>query len=283
MAPRPLAVLTAVAILLAGLHAAAAGEGEELYGWSSVGAQWHWVDVSLAEPGVVTFEGYVQPRSAHTVAAGLWVLDAQGEVLRRETAAAWSRSALQVQAAALGVPLADVVQGGGPDALGLRVDVALGAGTHRVVALFGGDAPDVTGRLSVFSRESPAFGARATGNEVLFAREHDLDATMKASLSVPAEGVDPAEVRVVNQGSTSLTAEGSVFGAFAGSANLLLDMALVTPEGIEDGQTFYPLDNAGGGAFQFLLRAFADAAPPGCDLLGCQRSGVWLLVADVAL
>lgn len=255
----------------------------ELYFFESTGPVWHWVEVVVPQPGVLTVRADIAPRAAVDVAGGLWVLDAPGQVLRARTAGSWSPDYLQVHAEALGLDAADVVQARGPPNLGLREDIVLDAGTYRVVAVFGGDAA-LTGMLALTGDAGMTIGASRTGDAVLFAREHDLDAIASVGASVPVERTDPLEARVVNQASTAITAEGSLFGAFHGSANLLLDMALVTPEGVQNGQRHYALDNTGHGAFQFLVRTFADAAPPGCDLTGaCERSGVWVLAGDVAL
>lgn len=262
---------------------AAGGEDEELYAWTSDGPAWHWVRLSVAGTGVLYADADIAAGTSANVAGGLWLLDAGGAVLRRSTDAAWSADFTQLTAASGTLVLADHVQAAPAPNPGLRFVMPVGPGTYTVVAVFGGDGSGLRGEVRLRSDAGATAGPSATGGEVLFAREYDFDSSLNLGLSLPAPRTTPTEARVVDHGSLALTAGGSVFGAFAGAANLHLDMALVTPKGVQNGQTYYPLDSAGGGAFQFLLRSLVDAAPPGCDALACSRSGAWLLAADVAL
>lgn len=280
---RPGLALAAAALLAAPALGAPSLGVEELYAFVSEGLSWHWVDVTLTAPGLLRAQADIVPRTAANIAGGLWLLDAQGEVLQRSVDAEWALDFLQVDAMVAYSQVAGVHVTRGPSSPALQVDAVLAPGTYRVVAVFGGDSPDIAGELRLGTDAPASVGATATGAEVLFAREYDLEAFAGLGLSLPARPLSPLEVRIVNQASTALTAERSLFGQFEGQANLLLDMALVTPEGVQNGATSYALDNAGHGAFQFLLRTFVDAAPPGCDVLGCARSGVWLLLGDVAL
>ena len=277
-------------LLLAAAALGAAGPGEpspsaERYAHVGQGDHWHWVQLHVEVPAVLEARGEVQPRGARTTAGGLWLLDDEGAVLQRTVRAAWSPQALEVYVhGPLAQPMAQGAHPGAPS-LGLRLAAVLEPGHYTLLAVFAGEAgaaAGIEGEVRLASDAAVVVGAHRTGTDARVLREHGFDADLHVAAAAPIVG-GPAQAAVLQRGSAAATAGHSLFGAFAGHAEGLLRMSLVMPEGVQDGQTRYALDNAGPGAFQFLLHDFVHAAAPGLSAPEAAPGGVWLLVADVAL
>jgi hypothetical protein len=273
LAPAALAPGTPGAPLEAEIHTAGlAGNG------------WHTVALEVQGAGLLTARADASPPGARTVAAGLWLLDASGAVVAKGVGAAWTRE-VQVHLATPAGVLVDLAIGPGPGSPPARFDVVVGPGRYTLVAAVGGDGPltsAITGEVRLTGDAPTLVGASRDGDGVLVLREHGLDTALAAEAAAYAPALGGAGVRVVTHASVGRTVEHRLFGAFSGHANGHLDMALVTPEGVQSGSTHYALDALDGGAYQFLLRDFVDASPF-CAATGCDEGGVWLLAADVDL
>lgn len=276
---RPLAVLVALAFLLPPSQALPGDE--ELYGYAAGSAGWHAVEVALQAPGSLGATLDINPREARSSGGGLWLLDVDGAVLRASVDATTPRQLTQVSAMVSGARVLDLAFADSPPDAPIGWDAVLGAGRYVVVAVFAGDRA-IAAEVRLTSDAPAVIGATRSGGEATLLRDHELDAVVNGLVSMPTPA-GAVQARVVSQGSTALVAEQRLFGAFHGSsASLLLDMALVTPAGVESGARHYAFDNLGPGAYQFLLRSMVDVAGA-CDVADCEAPGAWVLHADVAL
>lgn len=257
------------------------------YAWRGEGPFWHVVRLEAPQGATLAAEVVLDAEGSRTEAGGLWLLDAQGRALRAVHFAAWLPEVTQLHLEAPGLGMVASHLQGGADAerrFGFE-GLALGPGSYVLVAVGAAEGAGLRAELSVGADAPLQPGPAATGREVSLAREADFTGGLNALLSVPGPLGGALQARVVLGGSTALIAEQRLFGAFAARANGSVDMALVTPEGVQDGSTFYALDNAGPGAYQFLLRHLVDYSlpHPGCALAGCRAPAAWALVAHVAL
>lgn len=275
------APLLAMALLAPAALAAPAPAAEEVYAALFDGPAWHAVDLAIDRPTFLTARADAEPRLARAVAGGLWLLDARGAVVASTTHAAWSGTLLQARVElGLAGELLDAAQAAGPPGLGLRIDRVLDAGAYTLLAVVAGDAA-VRGEVRVAADAPARAGDARGGDAVTFLRDEDLGAEAHALASVPTlPNLGPAQVRAVQRGSHGQVVEHRLFGAFHGAASVHLDMAVMTPDGVRDGQRHYAFDGEPPGAYQFLLRGLVDVATPAC---GCEPGGAWVLAADVPL